>query len=95
LRCRPKEQHLGILQEWTEIDHCSHADEDEDGEQLIRDTALEQDVQEAAADRRRKRDIGQQTAKSHGQQEIRLVLLLHCEPNKRQTDAEHRPYTPV
>ena len=87
LRRRAEKQQLRVCQKRPEVNHRADADKQQQREKLIRHACVKQCIQHL--DRARVRQVAQDAAKAHRQQQRRLHLLADCEINHHAADCPH------
>ena len=86
-RRRAEKQQLRVCQKRPEVNHRADADKQQQREKLIRHACIKQCIQHL--DRARVRQVAQDAAKAHRQQQRRLHLLADCEINHHAADCPH------
>ena len=92
LRRRAEEQQLRIGQQRAEIDHRADADKQQQREKLVRHARLKQGFQHFH--RAGVRQVAQDAAKAHRQQQRRLHLLADSQIDHHAADDPHRDHLP-
>ena len=104
LRRRAEQEQLGIGEQRAEVDHRADADEQQQRERLARlDADLKQPLDDAVGlahalrdlvDDAGHRQVDQDRAEAHRQQQRRLVLLLDRQPDQQPADKVHHHLLP-
>ena len=103
LRRCTEEHQLRVVQQRLKIDHCPDADEQQKREQLVCDSRVEQHVQNAdllhAVDdlchRAGQRQIDQNRAEAHWQQQRGLHIPFDCQIDQDPADQPHHGLLPA
>ena len=103
LRRRTEEHELRVVQQRLKIDHGPDANEQQQREQLVRDARVEQHVQNAdllhavdgLRDRAGQRQIDQNRAEAHRQQQRRLHIPFDRQIDEDPADQPHDRLLPV
>ena len=95
----PNRNSFGIGQQRPEVDHRADADEQQQRERLARlNAGFKQPLDDAVClahalcdlvDHARHRQVDQDRAKAHGQQQRRLILLFDRQPDEQAADQVH------
>ena len=91
LRRRAKEHHLRVGEQGAKVDHRADADEQQQREQLRRDAGVVERLDGLAV---HKRQVDEDRAKAHGEQERRLHLARDGEIDQHAADGDHHALLP-
>ena len=93
LRRRAEDHQLRIGQKRRKVDHCADADEQKQREQLVGDARAEEHIDDAGlcalSDRAGERQVDQNRAEAHGQQQRRLHVLGDGQIDQHAADDPH------
>ena len=91
LRRCAKEEHLGVAQQRTKVDHRADADEQQQREQLAGNACVEQGLNGFRVD---KGQVDQNGAEPHGQEQGRLHFLADGQIDQHPADDDHQSLLP-
>jgi len=103
LRRRAEEHQLGIGEQRRKIDHRADADEEQQRKELRRDAHVEQPVQRALLEHLAvllcncsgHRQVHEDRAEAHGQQQRRFHVLLNCKIDEQPSQQPHDDLPPL
>ena len=103
LRRRAEDHHLGVGEQRREVDHGADADKQQKREELVGNTGVEQHIDGAdllhavneLGDGAGHRQVDQDRAEAHGQQQRGFHLFLDRQPDQQPADGPHDHLLPL